>query len=63
MAIDKSKIKKDVSCKPLSPIFDHVKNNGVDLTKILVGIPYELTYLLNKHERIEWWVWCRILKT
>jgi signal transduction histidine kinase/DNA-binding response OmpR family regulator len=53
--------KKEVSCKPLSSMFDYARNKGVDLTKILEGIPYDLAYLLNRHERIEWWVWCKII--
>jgi signal transduction histidine kinase/DNA-binding response OmpR family regulator len=52
---------KEVSCKPLSSIFVFAKNRGVDLTKILEGVPYNLPFLLNKHERIEWWVWCKII--
>ena len=28
---------------------------------LLQGIPYSLLYLKNKNERIEWWVWCKII--
>lgn len=56
-----SKIKKEVSCKPLFAILNAAKNKGIDLNKILDGIPYELSYLLNRHERIEWWVFCKII--
>jgi signal transduction histidine kinase/DNA-binding response OmpR family regulator len=55
------KTKKEVSCKPYSSMFDYVKNKGINLNEILEGVPYDLSYLLNKNERIEWWVWCKII--
>jgi signal transduction histidine kinase/DNA-binding response OmpR family regulator len=55
-------MKKEVSCKPLPSMFDYAKNKGIDLNRILEGLPYDLTYLVNKRERIEWWVWCRIIE-
>ena len=58
---ENGKIGKEVSCKPLSSMFDYAKNKGIDLNKILEGVPYDLSYLLNKHERIEWWSWCKII--
>ena len=42
-------------------MFDYAEKKDIDLTKILEGIPYDLSYLLNKHERVEWWVWCKII--
>jgi signal transduction histidine kinase/DNA-binding response OmpR family regulator len=56
-----SPTKKEVSCKPLLSILEAAKRKNIDLTKILEGVPYEVSYLLNRHERIEWWVWCRII--
>ena len=56
-----SNIKKEITCKPLSSIFDFAKNKGIEIKNILVGVPYDLSHLLNKHERIEWWVWCKII--
>jgi signal transduction histidine kinase/DNA-binding response OmpR family regulator len=53
--------KKEFSCKPLSVIFDAGRRKNIDLTKILEGVPYDLSYLLNRHERIEWRVWCKII--
>ncbi len=53
--------KKEVSCKTLIPVFNAVKEKKIDLAKIIEGIPYDLNYLLNKHERIEWWVYCKII--
>jgi len=56
-----SKMNKEVSCKPLPSMFDYAKNKGIDPNRMLEGLPYDLSYLLNKRERIEWWVWCRII--
>ena len=59
--IKNNAIKKEVSCKPLFPIFNAAKQRNININKLLEGIPYELSYLLNKHERIEWRVWCKII--
>ena len=53
--------KKEVSCKMLDPIFYYAQQNNVDLNNLITGTPYELVYLLNKRERIEWSVWCKII--
>ncbi len=57
----KKSTKKEVSCKALDPIFYYAKQNNVDLNGLIQGTPYELSYLLKKRERIEWWVWCKII--
>jgi signal transduction histidine kinase/DNA-binding response OmpR family regulator len=57
----KSKTKKEVSCKPVIPIINAAKQKKIDLNKMLEGIPYDLSYLSNKHERIEWWVFCKMI--
>ena len=57
-----SKIKKDDSCKALFSIYDYMKKKNMDLNIILEGIPYDLSYLLDKHERVEWGVFCKIVK-
>ena len=56
-----SKKKKEVSCKPLFPILNAARKRGMETDRVLEGIPYNLSYLLNRHERIEWWVWCKII--
>ncbi len=56
-----SKIEKEVSCKPLPTIIDAARNKNIELSKILDGIPYELSYLYNKHERIEWMILCKLI--
>ena len=53
--------KKEVSCKMLEPIFYYAQQNNVDLNNLITGTPYKLIYLLNKRERIEWSVWCKII--
>jgi len=53
--------KKEVSCKALDPIFYYAKQNNVDLNNLITGVPYQLVYLLNKRERIEWTIWCKII--
>src|SRR5512139_1659230 len=53
--------KKEVSCKALDPLFYYAQQNSVDLNNLITGIPYQLAYLLNKRERIEWSVWCKII--
>jgi len=53
--------KKEVSCKALEPIFHYARLNNIDLYTLIHDIPYDLPYLLNKRERIEWWVWTKIV--
>ena len=55
-----SNIKKEVSCKTLATVFNAAKERGIDLNKLIEGVPYDLPYLLNKHERIEWNYWAKI---
>ncbi len=53
--------KKEISCRVLFSLLNAVKKKNIDTDKILKGVPYDLPYLLNKHERIEWWVTCKII--
>ncbi len=57
----KTKTKKEVSCKHLSLILIDAKNHNIDINKLLEGTPYDISYVLNKHERVEWKYWCKIL--
>ena len=59
--VRESEIKKEVSCKPLPMIIDAATKKNIEISKILDGIPYELLYLFNKRERIEWWVLCKLI--
>ena len=61
MAAGKRKIEKELSCKSVFPLIDAAKKNNIDLNELLDGIPYELSHLLNKNERIEWWVGCKMI--
>ena len=53
--------KKEVSCKALDSLFNALKINNLDESILLQGIPYDLPYLKNKNERIEWSAWCKII--
>ncbi len=61
MSENKNNIKKEVSCKALIPVFNATKEKNIDINRLLYGVHYDLPYLLNKHERIEWSVWCKII--
>ncbi len=61
MPENKNNIKKEVSCKTLGTIFNAANEKNIEINKIIDGVPYSLSYLLNKRERIEWNVWCRII--
>ena len=53
---------KEVTCWFTSHILDVIKDKGLDLKTCLKGIPYSPEHLHNKHERIEWHVYCRLMK-
>jgi hypothetical protein len=59
--INVRKITKEVSCKVFITAFEIVKKKNIDLKLVLKDIPYNLDYLLNKHERIEWEVLCKLI--
>ncbi len=61
MTENKNNNKKEVSCKTLGTIFNAANQKNIEINKIIDGVPYNLSYLLNKRERIEWNVWCRII--
>ncbi|RPI71073.1 MAG: hypothetical protein EHM47_10985, partial [Ignavibacteriales bacterium] len=52
--------KKEVSCKALELLFHAVNQKQLDAKILLAGIPYDIGYLKNKHERVEWFIWCRM---
>ncbi len=53
--------KKEVSCKFVILLVNALKVHNIPLEVIFEGVPYDHSYLLNKHERIEWHYWGRIL--
>ncbi|MCB0742790.1 MAG: response regulator [Ignavibacteriae bacterium] len=59
---ERNQIKKEVSCKVLQTNFLACKNRGISLDKIIHNIPYSLEYLTNKHERIEWKYFLKIMR-
>ena len=53
--------KKEVSCKALLPLLKAARNKSINTSKILDGVPYEIPFLFDKQQRIEWWVVCKIV--
>ncbi len=58
---ENDKIIKEVSCKVLLILFNAAKKKNIELCTVLDGIPYELSYLLNRKERIKWHVYCKLV--
>ncbi len=52
---------KEVSCNVFITTFEFVKRKNIDLKLALKNIPYSLDYLLNKYNRIEWDVLCKLI--
>ncbi len=52
---------KEVSCSTLTIFFKNFEENNIPLELLCEGIPYNLDYLKNKKENIEWDVVCKIL--
>lgn len=55
------KFNKEVSNRIFIPVFQAAKERGIAFRDLLIGVPYEESYFLNKRERVEWWVYCKIL--
>ncbi|HXX62665.1 MAG TPA: ATP-binding protein, partial [Bacteroidota bacterium] len=49
---------KEVSCVALQPIFDALRERNLPVEMLCRGVPYDLAYLNNKRERIEWEAYC-----
>ena len=62
MPKNKYDIKKEVSCRILTPYFYLLKEKGITLSQIMHDIPYEQSYLLRRSERIEWSTYCRLIR-
>jgi signal transduction histidine kinase/DNA-binding response OmpR family regulator len=56
-----SKIKKEVSNKVFAPIVKAIEERGMNLKDFLEGVPYDEKYFFDKRERVEWWVYCKVL--
>ena len=52
---------KEVSCSALTISFKSFEENNIPLELLCEGVPYDLDYLKNKKENIEWDVVCKIL--
>lgn len=53
---------KEVICRVLAPIIGAIQIKAISPDIWLKDIPYPLEYLLDKHERIEWSVYCQLMK-
>jgi signal transduction histidine kinase len=52
---------KEVSCVVMETVFAGLLEKKISPSILCSGIPYDLNYLRNKNERIEWNVYCRIM--
>lgn len=52
--------KKEVACKALLPLLIAVEKKKIDFSAALRDVPYPLSYLRDKHERIEWRYYSKI---
>ena len=59
---EREQIQKEVSCKILQTNFLACKKRGISLDKIIHNIPYRREYLTNRHERIEWENFLKIME-
>ncbi|MFO7526180.1 MAG: hypothetical protein R6W68_12080 [Ignavibacteriaceae bacterium] len=53
--------KKEVSNRGMHGVIDSLIEKKFDEKILLDGIPYDLSYLKNRHQRIERWVYCNII--
>jgi hypothetical protein len=53
--------KKDVSNRGLQGLLDSLEEKNFDMNLVLDGIPYNLAYLKDTRERIEWSVFCKLI--
>jgi signal transduction histidine kinase/DNA-binding response OmpR family regulator len=53
--------KREISCKAILTLLKAAQKKNINTSEILDGVPYELPFLFNKQQRIEWWVVCRIV--
>ena len=53
---------KEVSCRILTSYFYLLNQKGIDANKVLDGMPYNKAYLSKRSERIEWSVYCKLMK-
>ena len=54
-------MKREVSCRIVQVIFEYAKEHSLPIETLLAGVPYTLDHLRNKHERIEWDVYGRMM--
>lgn len=52
----------EVTCRVLAPILEAIEKKGLPPEIWLKDIPYSAAHLHNKHERIDWPAYCRLLQ-
>jgi signal transduction histidine kinase/CheY-like chemotaxis protein len=53
---------RELSCRNHLLLFDKAREQGIDASVLMQGLPYDLPHLLNKHERIDWDSSCQLLR-
>lgn len=57
----KKVLDKEVSCRAFYATLNYARIKNIPYEKLLNGIPYSLSHILNKHERVEYWVWIQFV--
>jgi len=52
---------KDVSCKALKVLFKEIGKNNLPEEILCKGVPYDVAYLRDENENIEWDFYCKIM--
>ncbi len=53
---------REVSCRVLEMPFRELQKRGLAPSVLSAGVDYSLTHLQNKHERIDWSAYCRVME-
>jgi len=54
-------VNKEVSCVILQPFINALQKKHLSPETLCAGVPYDLPYLTNKLERVEWDVYCTMM--
>ena len=53
---------RDVSCRTLGVVLKEARRRGLPDDLLVAGTPYDLAYLRNSKNHVEWSEWCQILR-
>ena len=53
---------KEASCRCLISILEAIEHKNIPQSIWLKGLPYTIDHLQNKYERVEWTVFCQVIK-